>query len=77
MKPSIRWQVSWKTCYICESTGESAEIADSSRKGVIAYEQSTIQYEQTYKLLKSNILSLTVGFDQIDGSHNKDNILNL
>ena len=66
-----------KACHIYESTGESAEIADSSRKRVIAYEQSTIQYEQTYKLLKSNLLSLTVGFDQIDGSHNKDNRLNL
>ena len=62
---------------MCESTGESAEIADSSRKRVIAYEQLTIQYEQTYKLLKSNLLSLTVGFDRIDDSHNKDNRLNL
>ena len=58
---------------MCESTSESAEIANSSRKRVIAYEQSTIQYEQTYKLLKSKLLSLTVGFDWIDGSHDKDN----
>ena len=62
---------------MCESTGESAKIADSSRKGVIAYEQLTIQYKHTYKLLKSNLSSLTVGFNQIDDSHNKDNILNL
>ena len=76
-----------KTCHICESTSESAEIDDSSRKRVIAYEQWTIQYEayeqwtiqyeQTYKLLKSNLLSLTVGFEWIDGSHNKDNRLNI
>ena len=33
---------SWKTCYMCESTGESTEIADSGRKKIIAYEQSTI-----------------------------------
>jgi len=59
----------------CESTGELAKIVNSSKKRVIAYEQSTIQYEQTYKLLKSNLLSLTVEFDRIDGSHNKDNIL--
>ena len=33
---------SWKTCYMCESTGESAKIADSDRKEITAYEQSTI-----------------------------------
>ena len=66
-----------KACHICENAGESAKRADSGRKWIIACEQSTIQYEQTYKLLKSNLSSLTVGFDRIDGSHNKDNRLNL
>ena len=55
---------------MCESTNKSAKRADSGRK-------RTIRYEQTYKLLKSNISSLIVGFDQIDGSHNKDNKLNI
>ena len=62
---------------MCESTGELAKIANSGRKRIIACEQSTIQYEQIYKLLKSNLLSLTVGFDRIDRSHNKDNRLNI
>ena len=62
---------------IYEGAGESAKRADSSRKRVTACEQSTIQYEQTYQLLKSNLSSLTVGFDRIDGSHNKDNRLNI
>ena len=62
---------------MCESTGKSAEIADSGRKRIIACKQSTIQHEQTYKLLKSNLLSLTVGFNRIDGNHDKDNRLNL
>ena len=58
---------------MCESTSESAEIADSGRKGSTACEQSTISYRQTYKLIRPNLLSLIVGFDQIDGSHDKDN----
>ena len=62
---------------MCESTNESAKRADSGRKMIMACEQSTIRYEQTYKLLKSNLSSLTVGFDRIDDSHNKDNRLNL
>ena len=47
---------------MCESTSESAEIADLGRKGTT-----------TYELNRLNLLSLTVGFDQIDGSHDKDN----
>ena len=66
-----------KACRICENTGESAKIADSGRKGITACEQSTIQYGQIYKLIKSNRLSLTMGFDRIDGSHDKDNRSNL
>ena len=31
-----------KTCYMCESTGESAKIADSGREGITTCEQSTI-----------------------------------
>ena len=54
---------SWKTCYMCESIGESAKIADSGRKRITTCEQSTIQYEQIYILIKSNLLSLTVAFD--------------
>ena len=63
--------------HICESTDESAKTTDLGRKGIIAYEQSTIQYEQIYKLIKSNMLSLTVGFNRIDVSHDKDNRSNL
>ena len=66
-----------KVCHIYENADESAKRADLGRKRITACEQSTIQYEQTYQLLKSNISSLTVGFDQIDDSHNKDNKLNL
>ena len=53
---------------MCESTGESAKRADLGRKRIIACEQSTIRYEQAYKLLKSNLSSLTVGFDRIDAT---------
>ena len=66
-----------RACHICETADESAKRADSGRKRVTACEQSAIQYEQTYQLLKPNLSSLIVGFDQIDGSHNKDNRLNL
>ena len=66
-----------KVCHIYESTGESAKIADSGRKGIAACEQSTDYHGQIYKLIKSNLLSLTVGFDRIDGSHDKDNKSNL
>ena len=66
-----------KAYHIYESAGESAKRAVSGRKRIIACEQSTIQYEQTYQLLKSNLSSLIVGFDRIDDSHNKDNRLNL
>ena len=66
-----------KTCHICESTGESAKTVDSGRKGITACEQSTISHEQAYGLLRLNLQSLIVGFDRIDGSHNKDNRLNL
>ena len=62
---------------MCESTSESAEIADSGRKRTIVCEQSTILYGQIYKLIRPNLLSLTVGFGQIDGSHDKDNKSNL
>ena len=55
-----------RACHICESADESAKRADSGRKRIIACEQSTIRYEQTYKLLKSNLSSFTVGFDWID-----------
>ena len=48
---------------MCESIGESAKIADSGRKRITTCEQSTIQYEQIYILIKSNLLSLTVAFD--------------
>ena len=56
-----------------ESTSESAEITNSGRKGTTACEQSTISHGQIYKLIRPNLLSLTVGFDWIDGSHDKDN----
>ena len=62
---------------MCESTGKSVEIADSSRKGITTCEQLAIKHGQVYKLIRSNPLSLIVGFDWIDGSHNKDNRLNL
>ena len=57
-----------RACHIYESTDESAKRADSGRKRIIACEQWTIQHEQTYQLLKSNLSSLTVGFDQIDAA---------
>ena len=63
-----------KVYHICESTGKSAKTADSGRKGITTCEQSTIQYGQIYKLIRPNLLSLTVGFDQIDGSHDKEQI---
>ena len=56
---------------MCESTSESAEIADSGRKGITACEQSTISHEQSYGLLRLNLLSQTVGFDRIDAAMNK------
>ena len=57
-----------RACHICESADKSAKRADSGRKMIIACEQSTIQHEQTYQLLKSNLSSLTVGFDRIDAA---------
>ena len=36
-----------------------------------ACEQSTISHEQTYGLLRLNLLSLTVGFDRIDAAMKK------
>ena len=53
---------------MCESTGESTKITNLGRKGITTYEQSTVQYGQTYKFIKSNLLSLTVGFDRIDAA---------
>ena len=44
---------------MCESSSESAEIA---------CEQSTILHEQTYELIRLNLLSLTVGFHRIDAA---------
>ena len=58
---------------MCESTNESAEIADSGKKGTTTCEQLTIYHGQTYKFIRPNLLSLTAGFDWIDGSHDKDN----
>ena len=55
----------------------SAKIADSSESGLITSKHSTIKHEQIHKPIKSNLLSLTAGFDWIDGSHNKDDRLNL
>jgi len=66
-----------KVCHIYENTGETAKTAASGRKGITTYEQSTIQYAQIYKLIRPNLLSLIVGFDRIDGSHDKDNKSNL
>ena len=62
-----------KTCRICESTVELAKTTDSGRKGITVSEQSTIEYRRIYKLIKSNLLSLIVGFDRIDGSHDENN----
>ena len=53
---------------MCESTNESAEIADSGRKGTTACEQSTISHGETYRLIRSNLLSLIAGFDRIDAA---------
>ena len=58
---------------MCESTSESAEIADSGKKGTTMCEQSTIYHGHTYDLIRPNMLSLIVGFDRIDGSRDKDN----
>ena len=55
----------------------SAKIADSSKSKLIICKHSIIKHEQIHKPIKSNLLSLTVGFDRIDDSHNKDNRLNL
>ena len=54
-----------------------AKIDDSNESRLITCKHSTIEHGQIYKPIKSNLLSLTVGFDRIDGSHNKDNQLNL
>ena len=54
----------------------SAKIVDSRGSKLITCRHSTINHRQVLKLIESNLLSLTVGFDQIDGSHNKDNGLN-
>ena len=62
---------------MCESSSGSAEIADSGGKGTIACEQSTISHGQTYGLIRPSLLSLIVGFDRIDGNHDKDNKSNL
>ena len=40
-------------------------------KRTTVYEQSTISHEQTYGLLRLNLLSLTVGFDRIDAAMKK------
>ena len=40
-------------------------------KRTMACEQSTILHEQTYGLLRLNLLSLTVGFDRIDAAMKK------
>ena len=40
-------------------------------KGTVACGQSTISHEQTYELLRLNLLSLTVGFDWIDAAMKK------
>ena len=53
---------------IREGSGESTKIADSGEKGTMACEQSTISCGQTYKLIRSNLLSLTVGIDRIDAT---------
>ena len=66
-----------KACHICKSTGKSAKTVDSGRKWITAREQQTIQYGQIYKLIRPNLLSLTEGFDRINGSHDKDNKSNL
>ena len=60
-----------------ESTSESTEIGDSGRKGTIACEQSTILHGHIYKLIRPYLLSLTVGFDRIDGSYDDNNKLKL
>ena len=40
-------------------------------KGTVACGQSTISHEQTYELLRLNLLSLIVGFDWIDAAVKK------
>ena len=58
-------------------SGLSAKTADSSENKLITCKHSTIKHRQIHKPIGSNLLSLTVGFDRIDGSHNKDNRLNI
>ena len=62
---------------MCENSSESAKIADSGGKGTTACEQSIIYHGQIYELIRANLLSLTVGFDQIDGIRDTDNKSNL
>ena len=62
---------------MCESLSRSAKIADSGGKWTTTCKQSTISHGQIYELIRLNPLSLTVGFDQIDGSRDKDNKSNL
>ena len=57
--------------------GLSANIADFDESRLVTCKHPTIKYGLIHKPIKSNLLSLTVGFDRIDGSHNKDNRLNL
>ena len=57
--------------------GLSAKIVDSDESKPVTCKHSTIKRGQIHKPIRSNLLSLTVGFNRIDGSHNKDNRLNL
>jgi len=56
-----------------KAQAKSAKIADSGRKETTTCEQSTILRGQIYELIRPNLLSLTVGFDRIDDSHDNDN----
>ena len=60
-----------------EGISESSEIVDSGKKGSQYVNNPVFNMNRFIHSSKSNLLSLTVGFDRIDGSNNKDNRLNL
>ena len=61
---------------VCASVPRCQSIWPCNWQEEDAY-RYTIWYKQIYRLVKSILLPLTVGFDRIDDSHNKDNMLDI
>ena len=56
--------------------GPLAKIDGSRVNRWISRDQSLIQYRWIYKLIKSNLSSLTKGVERVKNSYNNDNKLN-